>query len=189
MNRHIILIIAVVVCLIMVIPVVAQQFERPTPESLVAEIEKAVKLTPDQKTQILKIYTDASNDQQGGRRGGFLGGRTTEAVERVLKPEQVEKWRAYTLQQSIDRRISQIDEAVTLTSEQKTKILPVIEKEIISRNALFAEMRSQGESGDREAMRDKMTEISSATDKALESILTKEQLEKYKAMPRGRRRQ
>ena len=29
MNRHIILIIAVVVCLITVLPVIAQQFERP----------------------------------------------------------------------------------------------------------------------------------------------------------------
>ena len=161
----------------------------PTPESRVEEIDKAVSLTDDQKTQILKIYTDAANDQQGGRRGGFFGGGTTEAVEKVLTAEQLEKWRVYTHQQSIDRRINQIDEAVTLTEDQKTKLIPVIETEVTARDALFAEMRTQGDSGDRESMRDKMTEISSATDKALESILTKEQLEKYKARPRGRRRQ
>ena len=186
MKRHVILIIAVVVCLIAVLPVIAQQFERPSPESRVEEIDKAAGLTDDQKAQILKIYTDADNNRNGGRPGGFFG--TMEAVEKVLSAEQLEKWRAYTHQQSIDRRISQIDGAVTLTEDQKTKIIPVIDKEVTARDALFAEMRSQGENADRESMRDKMMEISSATDKALESILTKEQLEKYKAMPRGRRR-
>ena len=67
-------------------------------------------------------------------------------------------------------------------------IRPIIEKEINARNSLFADMRAQGENTDRETMKDKMTEIRSATDKSLESILTKEQLEKYKTMPRGRRR-
>ena len=162
-----------------------QQPQRPTPESMVQEIDKAVTLTADQKTQILKIYTDAAANAQQGGRGGFFGGRaTTEAVEKVLTPDQVKKWRAYTLQQSIDRRITRIDQAVTLTADQKTKIKPVIEKEINAQSKLMAEMRAQGENADREAMTNKMTEIRDATDKALESILTKDQLEKYKAMPR-----
>ncbi|MFC1608113.1 Spy/CpxP family protein refolding chaperone, partial [Candidatus Latescibacterota bacterium] len=110
------------------------------------------------------------------------------AVEKVLTPDQVKKWRAYTLQQSVDRRIAQIDEAVALTEEQKNKIKPIIETETKARNTLFADMRAQGENADRETMRDKMTEFRSATDKSIESILTKDQLEKYKAMPRGRRR-
>jgi len=179
-----------VVCLIVSPALMAQQFQRPTPESRVEEIVKAVKLTEDQKAQILKIYTDAAaNAQQGGRRGGFFGGGTTEAVEKVLTPDQVKKWRAYTLQQSVDRRINQIDQAVTLTAEQKTKIIPVIEKEINVQNTFMAEMRAQGENADFQAMRDKMTEIRGDTDKALESILTKDQLEKYNAMPRrGMRR-
>ncbi|MFC1693027.1 hypothetical protein ACFL1R_05945 [Candidatus Latescibacterota bacterium] len=176
-------------CLIVSPAVMAQQFQRPTPESRVEEIDKAVKLTEDQKAQILKIYTDAAaNAQQGGRRGGFFGRGTVEAVEKVLTPDQVKKWRAYTLQRSIDRRINQIDQAVTLTADQKTKIIPVIEKEINAQIALTAEMRAQGEDADFQDMREKMTELRSATDKALESILTKEQLAKYNAMPRGRRR-
>jgi hypothetical protein len=163
-----------------------QQPQRPTPESMVQDIDKAVTLTADQKTQILKIYTDAAaNTQQGGRGGFFGGGATTEAVEKVLTPDQVKKWRAYTLQQSIDRRINQIDQAVTLTAEQKTKIKPVIETEITAQNKLMAEQRAQGDKADPEVMRTKRTEIRGATDKALESILTKDQLEKYKAMPRG----
>ncbi len=193
MNRHVILTrftIAVVMCLIMTLAVKAQQSQRPTPESRVEVIDNAVKLSPDQKAQILKIYTDAAaNAQQSGRRRGFFGRGTTEAVEKVLTSDQIKKWRAYTLQQSVDRRITQIDEAVTLTADQKTKIKTIIETEITARNAFFAEMRAQGENADREAMRDKMTEMRSATDKSLESILTKDQLDKYKAMPRGRRRQ
>ena len=179
------------VCLIVSPALVAQQFQRPTPESSVEEIDKAVKLTEDQKAQILKIYTDAAaNARQGGRRGGFSGGGNSEAIEKVLTPEQVTKWRAYTLQQSIDRRINQIDQAVTLNAEQKKKIIPVIEKEINAQNTLMAGMRTQSGNADFQSMRDKMTELRSATDKALESILTKEQLAKYKAMPRrgmGRR--
>jgi len=187
MNRQIIIVfmLTAVVCLIVSPALMAQQFERPTPESRVEEIDKAVKLTEEQKAQILKIYTDAeANAQQGGRRGGFFGGGTTEAVEKVLTPEQVKKWRAYTLQQSVDRRITQIDQAVTLTAEQKTKIIPIIEKEINATNALTAEMRAQGEDADRQAMMEKRKTIRAATDTALESILTKDQMAKYTAMPR-----
>ena len=188
MNRQIIFtvfILTAVVCLIVSPALMAQEFTPPTPESMVEQIENAVKLTGDQKAQILKIYTDAfANAQQGGRRGGFFGGGTTEAIEKVLTSEQVKKWRAYTLQQSIDRRINQIDQAVTLTADQKTKIIPVIEKEINAQNTLMTEMRAQGENADFQSMRDKMTELRSATNMALESILTKEQLTKYNAMPR-----
>ena len=189
MNRQIIftvIILTAVMCLIVSPALMAQQFERPTPESRVEEINKAVKLTEEQRAQILKIYTDAEANAQGGGggRGGFFGGATTEAIEKVLTPDQVKKWRAYTLQQSIDRRINQIDQAVTLTADQKTKIIPVIKKEIDAQNALMTGMRAQGENADFEGMRDKMTEIRGETDKALQSILTKEQLQKYNSMPR-----
>lgn len=195
MNRQTIFkvfMLTAVVFLIVSPALMAQQFERPTPESRVEQIDKAVKLTEEQKAQILKIYTDAeANAQQGGRRGGFFGGGTTEAVEKVLTPEQVKKWRAYTLQQSVDRRITQIDQAVTLTDEQKKKIVPILEKEINATNALTAEMRAQGEDADRQAMMEKRKTIRAATDTALESILTKDQMAKYTAMPRrgGRRGQ
>ncbi|MFC1539047.1 hypothetical protein ACFL6H_06470 [Candidatus Latescibacterota bacterium] len=184
-----IILLSAMVCLLVSPTLMAQQFQRPTPESRVEQINTAVKLTESQRAQILKIYTDAAaNAQQGGRRGGFGGGGTTAAIEKVLTPEQVKKWRAYTLQQSVERRINQIDQAVTLTDQQKKKIVPIIEKEINAQNALTAERRAQGENADFEGMRDKMTELRNATNKALESILTKEQLSLYNAMPRRGRR-
>ena len=195
MKRQIILtsiILTVVTILVMNTAVIAQQFTPPTPESRVEQIDKAVKLTEDQKAQLLKIYTDAAANarQDGERRSRFFGRATSAAVEKILTPDQVKKWRAYTLQQSVNRRISQIDQAVTLTADQKKKLSPIIEKGINAQNALMAEMRTQGENADRQAMRDKMTEIQNDTNKALKSILTKDQLEKYNAMPRrGRRRQ
>jgi hypothetical protein len=45
-------------------------------------------------------------------------------------------------------------------------------------------MQAQGDKVDRQAMRDKMTALRDETDKSIETILTKDQLEKYKAMPR-----
>ncbi len=191
MNKHIIttsIILAAVMCLVMAPVVMAQQFTPPTPQSRVDEIGKAVKLTADQRAQILKIYTDAASAQQGGgggggMRGGGGGTATTAAVEKVLTPEQVKQWRAYTLKQSVDNRITQIDTAVTLTAEQRKQIVPIIEKEINAQNALTASMQGQGANADRQGMMDKTTEIRTATDNALASILTKEQLAKYQAMP------
>ena len=199
MNRHIILtglILAAVGCMIIAPVAMAQQFTPPTPQERVDEIDKAVKLTDDQKAQILKIYTDASaNARQGGRmRGGFGGGGSPAAIEKVLTPDQVKKWRAYTLQQSVDRRIAQIERSIELTDAQKKKMMPVFAKEITAQNALMTKMRNQGEDADREAMRDKMTEMRDATDKALGTILTEDQLKQYNDMPRrgmgrGMRRQ
>ncbi len=183
---------AAAACMVMAAAVMAQQQpQRPTPESRVADMDKAVKLTDDQKAKILKIYTDAEAGRGQGGRGGFFGGAQNEAVEKVLTADQVKKWRAHTLQQNVERRMNQIHQAVTLTDEQKTKITPILEKELTAQTELFARMRTEGENADREATMNKMREIREATGKALESILTKEQLEKYQAMPQrgGGRRQ
>ena len=178
---------AAMVCFAATTAVLAQQDQRPqppTPESLVADIEKAITLTADQKTKIVKIYTDAAaNAEQQGRGGFFFGGATTTEVEKTLTKEQVTKWRAYTLQQNVERRMKMIDEAVTLTADQKTKIKPILEKEVTARNELMAKMSAEGENADRDAMRSKMMALRDSTSAALESILTKEQFEKYKAMP------
>ncbi|HEX3000271.1 MAG TPA: hypothetical protein VHR86_08560, partial [Armatimonadota bacterium] len=93
--------------------------------------------------------------------------------------------------QNVERRMNQINQAVTLTDEQKTKITPILEKELTAQTELFTKMRAEGENADREATMNKMRDIREATVKALESILTKEQLEKYQAMPQrgGGRRQ
>lgn len=194
MNRRNIFIgvlLAAVVFLVMAPGIMAQQFQQRTPEERVAEMEKELKLTPDQKSQIIKFYQDAAaNRGQGGGRGGMRGGfgmmgMLPEALTKILTPDQVKKWQAYQVQQGIDRRITQIDTAVTLTADQKTKLRPAIEKEVTAQGELFAKMRAEGENFDREAMMTRMGEIRDATNKALQSILTKEQMDKYNAMPRG----
>lgn len=169
--------------------------ERPSPQSRVDEMDKVLKLSDDQKTKILKIYTDAdaSMPQGGGMGGqggpggpggaGFAGGVTDDGVEKVLTPEQVTTWRTYLVEKSVERRMTQIDAAVALTDSQKALVKPVIEKEIAAQRELMSQRRSGD--GDREAMRSKMDEIRTATATALASILTKEQLDKYNAMPRG----
>ncbi len=163
---------------------------RQTPQERVDQMEKELKLNADQKAKILKVFTDLeANAEQGGRRG-FFGFGTPPEVEKILTPDQLKAWQAFTLKQSVDRRINQMNEALTLTDDQKAKLRPILEKETAGTTKLMMEMRAQGENADREAMRTKMGEFRDATTKALESILTKEQMEKYNAMPRfGQRRQ
>ncbi|MDP2984958.1 MAG: hypothetical protein Q8O92_16690 [Candidatus Latescibacter sp.] len=199
MNRRIFfasLILVAVSSLVMVPTLMAQQRGTPlTPEERVANIEKAIKLTADQKTQILKIYTDAAANAQsgggGGRGGGFMGGgMLPAAVEKALTPDQVKKYNAFTRQQSIDGTITRINEAVTLTDDQKKKIVPIIEKQLDAQAAVRAERAKQvaaGETPDNQAMMDKMTAIRDEMVKSLGTVLNKDQLEKYNAMPRGGR--
>jgi hypothetical protein len=188
MKSHILVpvfILSAVACLLMAPSVMAQQNTPPTPESRLEQMQKAVKLTDEQKTKILKIYADAAvNAQQGGGRGGFMGGAVNADIEKVLTPEQVKTWREYTFNQSVERRITQINEAVTLTDDQKKKITPIIEKEVKAQTDMMTEMRAQGQNADRQAMMDKMAAIRTETDTAIAPLLTKEQLEKYNAMPR-----
>jgi len=194
MNTRTVLVgilIAAVAFVVVTPAVMAQQGQRRTPEERVAEMDKVLKLSSDQKAQITKFYQDQAANRgqdsgQRGARGGFMmGGMLPEAMTKILTPDQVKKWQAYNVQQSVDRRITQIDEAVTLTADQKTKIRTVIEKEIAAQNEFFAKMRAGGGTPDMDAMRSKMTELRETTAKSLSSILSKEQMDKYNAMPRG----
>ena len=205
MNRRIFfasLILAAVSCLVMVPTLLAQQRGTPlTPEERVANIEKAITLTADQKTQLIKIYTDIAANAQGGggggrggggRGGGGFGGggMLPAAVEKVLNPDQVKKYNAFQRQQSIDTTITRINEAVTLTDDQKKKIVPIIEKQLEAQAAMRAERAKQvaaGETPDNQAMMDKMTAIRDEMVKSLGTVLNKDQMDKYNAMPRGGR--
>ncbi len=191
MKRRILfagVLLAAVACLVLTTTAFAQQPQRLTAQERVDLMDKELKLTADQKTKILKVYTDAEANAQQGGRGGFFGMRTPPEVEKILTPDQLKAWQAFTLKQSVDRRINQINEAVTLTDDQKAKIRPILEKETAGTTKLMAEMFAQGENADREAIRTKMTELRDATVKSLETLLTKEQMEKFNAMPRGGQR-
>lgn len=191
MKKHIILaglMIAAIGCLAVASTVIAQQNQPRTPESLVEMVDKAVKLTAEQKTKILEIYTDAnSKDQQSGGKTRVLFSRETKAaVEKILTPDQVKKLLAYQLQLMVDATIAFIDKSVTLTGDQKEKITPIITKELKTFQDFVEEVLASGEKLDRQAMidkfKDKRMELRTVTNKALESILTKEQLEKYKTI-------
>ena len=192
MKRRILfagVLLAALACMVITTSAFAQQPpQRQTPQERVDQMEKELKLTADQKAKILKVFTDLeANAEQGGRRG-FFGFGTPPEVEKILTPDQLKAWQAFTLKQSVDRRIAMMSEALTLTDDQKAKLRPILEKETAGTTKLMMEMRAQGENADREAMRTKMGEFRDATTKALESILTKEQMEKYNAMPRGGQR-
>jgi hypothetical protein len=185
------LFLAAIIFLYSELPSFAQENTPSTPESKVQQMDKVLQLTPSQKTQILKIYSKASANAQPGRRGdGISVGETQEDVNKILTTDQVDKWSAYTLKQAVDRRMTQIDQAVTLIDDQKEKVASIIVEEIASLNDFTEEMqkelKKEGENADRQAMmvriREKRTELRDATDKALESILSTEQFQKYKAI-------
>ena len=178
-RATIVVLVIAVFCGVLAPTVMAQQFQRPTPDESVAQLDKALNLTAEQEAQLLKIFADAASSGRGGGRGGFRGGRSNAAVEGVLTEAQVTKYRAYILQQSIERRIAQIDRAVTLTEDQKKKIIPIIEKEIIAQTKLMAGLQ-QG--GDRQGMMEKLRPIREATATALKDILTAEQMTRYSEM-------
>lgn len=75
-----------------------------------------------------------------------------------------------------EERLARIDEAVKLTDEQKPKVKAVLEDSAKAMRDVPQDQR-----------REKMGEIMAEQDKKLKDILTPEQYEKYKAMPRGGR--
>jgi periplasmic protein CpxP/Spy len=91
----------------------------------------------------------AGGGGQGGRRGG-------------MPPEQ---------------RVAQIDEAVKLTAEQKTKI-----------TAIYAKAASDSQALSQEERREKGQAIRTAADKEVRALLTPEQQTKFDAIPAPARR-
>jgi len=72
-----------------------------------------------------------------------------------------------------EERLARIDEAVKLTDEQKPKVKAVLEETGKAMRDVPQDQR-----------REKMGELMADQDKKLKDILTPEQYEKYKAMPR-----
>jgi protein CpxP len=91
----------------------------------------------------------------GERRGGGFGGR------------------------SVDERLAQLSEQLTLTEEQKPKVKAILEEQ----NQKMAGLREVPQ----EERRDKMTALREEVNKKMKEVLTEEQYKKYEAMPRGGR--
>jgi hypothetical protein len=168
-------------------PVIAQQNQTRTPESMVAQIEKAITLSAEQKTKLLELYKEViSKEQQSDGKATISVKETRTAVEKILTPDQMKKIFEYQLNQMVDAFMAFIDREVVLTGDQKEKITSVIAKELKSVQDYTWEISAKYEKLDRQALmekiNDKRVELRAVTDKTIESILTKEQFEKYKAV-------
>jgi Spy/CpxP family protein refolding chaperone len=84
-------------------------------------------------------------DKRGGPGGGRMG------------PEQM---------------VARLDEAVTLTAEQKTKVAAIYKEQMAAMQAIPQEER-----------REKMREAMAATREKVRAVLTPEQMKKFDAMP------
>ncbi len=190
-SRTFRLVVAVaMLCAFGALPVFAQQDrprgdqqDRPSVAELVGQLTKELKLTDDQKTKITDIMTQSRSGAQdtggGNRRGSFGRQRQlTASIEAVLKPEQVEKYRAFMVRQQVDQRIERLTSQLTLTNDQIKKIRPIIEAENKKMTALREKMR---ESDDRSAMREQMGSIRDESNKAIEAVLTAQQAETFRA--------
>lgn len=170
----------------------------------IKELDKVLNLNDKQEEEIMKIYSDVmermaqfrgNRPARSGRgmgmfRGGFgRFGRTDSDIEAILTPEQIEKYRAFSLEQQIEQRMTSLDEMLALSKEQEVKIRKIVEQDIQQTSKMFAEMRDSG--GDRQGIFEQMRTQREETNKAIEAVLTPEQVEKYRESMsmRGRGRQ
>jgi periplasmic protein CpxP/Spy len=77
-----------------------------------------------------------------------------------------------------EARVQQLDEALTLTADQKTKVTAIYAK---AQEDMRAMMRDGG--GDQQANREKMMESMRTTRDQVRALLTDEQKAKFDAMP------
>lgn len=82
-------------------------------------------------------------------------------------------------EQMADRQIQRLNEALTLSDAQKTKLKEIFKQNSEKQRELFSGMRGNGEQGDRDKMREKMNEFRKKQDEQIKAILTKDQLPKY----------
>jgi len=104
---------------------------------------------------------DQTTPPSEGRRGK---GGSTQGRGQMMSPEA---------------RVEQLDKAVTLTEEQKTKIKEIYTKAQEDMRAAFR----GGGGGDRDAAREKMMEAMRRTREQVRALLTDEQKTKFDAMP------
>jgi Spy/CpxP family protein refolding chaperone len=105
-----------------------------------------------------------------------LGGLLVGSTLAYAQADGGEKKQGKRAMPTVEERLNRIDEAVKLTDDQKPKVkaaLEDVQKQMMeARNAAPEERR------------DKMQTIMADQDKKMKEILTPDQYEKYKAMPR-----
>ena len=176
-------------------PAARGQSGRPDPAQMLRmqrERLDQLTLTADQKKKLDEIYATAEADLKkagDGDRQALATAMTDirEKVAAVLTDEQKAKFQAAraaggaggaggAITNVVDRLEKSL-EKLDLTADQKTKVKPVLE----DARKKFEELRSQLQSGDRAAMREKFKTAMDDTRDKLKEILTPEQAEKLKA--------
>ncbi len=168
------------------------QPQQMSPDERVAELDKVLSLSAEQKTQIKKILEEdqqRAQDRRGGGGGGnrpaggmgggmfMMPGRSNAAIEEALTPAQVEKFHEHNRNVSVDFRMERLSQQLNLKDEQKTKIRALLIEEAKKTEALMAEA---ADSDDRREMFGQMREIREATDADLVKILDRKQAKQYK---------
>ena len=75
---------------------------------------------------------------------------------------------------SPEARVEQLDKALTLTADQKTKITAILEK-----------ARDDMQAVPKEERKEKMADMNKATNAKIRAVLTADQQSKFDAMPQG----
>ncbi len=116
---------------------------------------------------ILAVASLAQAQRGGGQRPSQAPGSQNQRPQ--MNPEQM-----------IERQIQRLNEAVSLTDAQKTKVKEIFKQNGEKQRELFSSMRNgSGQQADREKMRAKMDEFRKKQDEQIKAVLTKEQLPKY----------
>lgn len=88
---------------------------------------------------------------------------------------------------TIDDLVQKIKTDLNLTQEQADALKPVIEQNMAKRKEVRATLKQQG--ADREAIRSQMEQLTQELDQQLSKILSRDQMDKLKAMRAQRRLQ
>ncbi|MFC1693930.1 hypothetical protein ACFL1R_10535 [Candidatus Latescibacterota bacterium] len=159
----------------------------------VEALDKELNLTDDQAEKILNLLMEPRQAGQRGAGGGMVRmmGRmgSNPAIEKILTPEQQEKYRAYNRKQRIDSQLNPLIKQLELTKDQQAKIRKILNDSDDKTQKLFAEM--QDSNVDRQTIFSQMREQREQTDKEIQALLTEEQAKIFSTMERrmrGRRR-
>lgn len=152
----------------------------PTPVRLlgVKEVQDALKLTDEQKTKITDLNNKVREEirtamQDGGSREKVqkLMDETTAKVKEILDEGQQKRLLGIFVQVNGANAVANPDVAkeLNVTDDQKKKIEEIRQKNMDSMRGL------RDQSGDREAMREKMTKLRDEESKAIFAVLTEPQ--------------
>lgn len=172
------------------VTVTVAQPQQMSPDERVAELDKVLSLSAEQKTQIKKIIEEdqqRAQDRRGGAGGnrpaGGMGGgmvmmpgRSNTAIEEALTPAQLEKFREHNRNRNVDFRMERLSQQLNLKDNQKTKIRALLIEEAKKTEALMDEA---ADSDDRREVFGRMREIREATDGEMVKVLDKKQAKQY----------